>query len=132
MILDRFVWRRASSCVNFAGGYSLGENEDCAESDLIELAAYAYDNSQKPFENQGRLLKEFQTKVRVDEYYGYKIKINKTNTIYELSTREGELLETITIDHRDCGSTYLIGSLLKFYFGGQCPAPQTVKACYIE
>ena len=46
---------------------------------------------------------------------------------------EGEVLEEITIDHRDCGEkSFLKGSLLKFYFGGQCPAPHEVKACYFE
>ena len=132
MFSDRFVWRRAGSCVLFQGGYSVGEDADCAEKDLIELAAYTYDNSDKPFEHQGRLLKEFKTKVRVDEWYGYKLTIYPTYTVYELSTKDGELLEQITIEHRDCGSTMLVGNMQKFYFGGQCPAPQTVKACYIE
>ena len=129
---DRFVWRRAYSCVQFNGQYSVAEKPDCAESDLIELAAYAYDKGAKPFENQGLLLKEFKTKVKVDTWYGYKLKIFPTYTQYELSNEDGELLETITIDHRDCGATYLLGNLLKFYFGGQCPAPQEVSACYRE
>jgi hypothetical protein len=127
---DRFVWRRAQSCLKFNGEYVVGEKEDCVEADLIELAAYAYDNGDKPFENQGRLLKEFKYKVKVNEWYGYRLRIYRTFTVYELLDLNENILESISIDHRDCGNFYNQGTNLRFYFGGQCPAPSQVDACY--
>lgn len=127
---DRFVWRRSQSCVEFNGPYLTGVKTNCEELNLIELAAYSYDKGDKPFQNQGRLLKEFKNKVKVDEWYGYRLRISLNSTEYELSDSNGNIIETINIDHRDCGSSASTGSLLGFYFGGQCTAPQTVSACY--
>ncbi|CAF4752884.1 unnamed protein product, partial [Rotaria magnacalcarata] len=66
---DRFVFRRVGSCLRYEAGHVVGENDNCAEANLIEIAAYAYDNSLKPFENQGTLLKEFSTRLQVDSWY---------------------------------------------------------------
>lgn len=127
---DRFVWRRSQKCVSFNGQYLLGENSNCDELDLIEIAAYTYDNGDKPFQNQGRLLKEFKNKIKIDLWYGYRLRINQNNTQYELLDSNGNLLESVLVEHRDCGISSFNGSLLGFYFGGQCPAPQAVTACY--
>ncbi len=127
---DRFVWRRSQNCVEFNGQYLLGEKSDCNEFDLVEIAAYAYDKAEKPFENQGRLLKEFKNKVRVNQWYGYRLKINVNYTEYELSDSDGNLIENHTVEHRDCGASLAVGTLQGFYFGGQCPAPKPVSACY--
>lgn len=128
---DRFVWRRNQKCVIFNGVYSIGEKYDCDESGLIELAAYAYDKGEKPFLNQGRLLKEFKTKIKFDKWYGYKLKIFMNKTVYELFDSDKNLIENLVIEHRECNITnYYKGSLSTLYFGGQCPAPKTVSACY--
>jgi hypothetical protein len=127
---DRFVWRRSQECVIFNGQYLLSEKSNCSEFDLVEVAAYAYDKADKPFENQGRLLKEFKNKVKVNQWYGYRLKINIPNTEYELSDSSGNLIESLTIEHRDCNASFSVGTLQGFYFGGQCPAPQPVSACY--
>jgi len=131
---DRFVWRRAQSCVIFQGPFSIGVEENCAEKDLIEIAAYTYDNGDRPFDsqNQGRLLKIFKTKVKVEQAYGYKLTNKPTYTLFELFDLDGNLLESQTVDHRDCGSSYKQGTLMKLYFGGQCPAPSQVDVCYEE
>jgi hypothetical protein len=133
---DRFVWRRAQSCVIVKDGqYTIGEVENCLEKNLIEIAAYTYDNGDTPFasENQGRLLKIFKTKVKVEVAYGYKLTNKPTSTIFELyDSSNGNLLETQVVEHRDCGSSYTRGTLMKLYFGGQCPAPSQVDVCYEE
>ena len=132
---DRFVWRRSQSCVIINSPFAVGEVPNCPEADYIELAAYAYDNYLRPFdtENQGTLLKIFDTKVKVNKYYGYRITVSRTSSLYELiDDTDNTVLETKTIDHRDCGSTYNQGTNSRFYFGGQCPAPVEVNACYDE
>ena len=131
---DRFVWRRAQSCVITNGQFIDREIENCPEKDLIEIAAYTYDNGDRPFDyqNQGRLLKIFNTKVRVEQSYGYKLTNKPLETIYELFDANGTLLETKTVEHRDCGTFYKQGVLNKLYFGGQCPAPSQVDVCYDE
>lgn len=107
----------------------VGENAACDESDLVEIAAYAYDNSAKPFENQGTLLKEFNTKLRVDSWYKVALTFEETKTIYELFDANNQLLETQEIVHRQC-KDYKLGMMQDLYFGGQCPAPQDVSVCY--
>ena len=113
---DRFVWRRSISCFNFSGSYVANEIPNCAERDLIELAAYTYDNYAKPFENQGILLKTFNTKVSVNKWYKYQLQLNADNTVFELFDNNNAFLENVTINHRNCnlGSFDLIQS---FYFG---------------
>ncbi len=116
---DRFVWRRAQSCLKFSGSYVIGEVEDCPEKDMIELAAYTYDNGALPFsqENAGILLKIFQTKVKVETWYIYKLIITPFNTVYQLFDDNRQLLESATIEHRECGSSFYIGALQSLYFG---------------
>ncbi|CAF1136391.1 unnamed protein product, partial [Brachionus calyciflorus] len=126
---DRFVWRRIQSCLKFDSSYVIGEVENCSDKDLIELAAYTYDNGEIPYEsqNQGRLLKIFNTKIKVETWYVFKLLIKPLHTEYQILDDNLNLLESITIDHRDCGSSYYTGLLQNLYFGGQCPAPQEVS-----
>lgn len=126
---DRFVFRRASSCLNYELGRVVSERELCHEIDFIELATYAYDNSEKPFENQGTLLKEFSTKLRVDLWYKVKLTFEETKTIYQIFDDQNQLMETQEIIHRYC-KDYKSGMMQDLYFGGQCPAPQDVTVCY--
>ncbi|UJR31656.1 hypothetical protein I4U23_019137 [Adineta vaga] len=126
---DRFVFRRAQSCVRFADGRVASEDTDCPEIDDIEIAAYAYDNSLKPFEHQGTLLKEFQTKLKIDTWYKVTLTFEETKTTYQLFADNDQLLETQEITHRQC-KDYKLGMMQDLYFGGQCPAPQAVSVCY--
>jgi len=128
---DRFVFRRANSCLNFNDdGTILNEKSGCQESNLIEIAAYAYDNSLKPFERIGTLLKEFNTKLEVEKWYVLKLTFEETRTIYQIYDETNtNLLETQEITHRSC-SDYNKGMKQGLYFGGQCPAPQLISVCY--
>ncbi|CAF1928403.1 unnamed protein product [Rotaria magnacalcarata] len=126
---DRFVFRRVGSCLRYEAGHVVGENDNCAEANLIEIAAYAYDNSLKPFENQGTLLKEFSTRLQVDSWYKVTLIFQATKTIYQLFDANEQLLETQEIAHRQCAD-FKLGMMQDLYFGGQCPAPQAVSVCY--
>jgi len=126
---DRFVWRRSQECLIYNGTHVTGVKSNCSSINQIELAAYAYDHGQKPFEHIGTLLKEFKHKVNVEEWYTYKITFDEQQTTYLLSDSNKVPLEGQVIKHRSC-SLYKYGYKLWFYFGGQCPAPQEVAACY--
>ena len=126
---DRFVFRRAGSCLRYESGRVIGETDACPEADLVEIAAYAYDNNLKPFENQGTLLKEFETKLRVDAWYKVTLIFEETKTTYQLFDNNDQLLETQEITHRQC-KDFKLGMMQDLYFGGQCPAPQAVSVCY--
>ena len=126
---DRFVFRRAGSCLSYESGRVTGENKNCPEIDLIEIAAYAYDNSVKPFESPARLLREFSTKLRIDTWYKVTLIFEEALTTYQLFDQNDQLLETHSIVHRQC-KDYKLGMMQDLYFGGQCPAPQAVTVCY--
>ena len=126
---DRFVFRRARSCLVFEGGRVVREIPSCPEAGLIEVAAYAYDNGDKPTEHPDRLLKEFQTKLRINQLYKVTLTFQETQTIYQIFDHANQLLETQTIQHRSC-SNYKQGMMQDLYFGGVCPAPQDVSVCY--
>jgi len=125
---DRFVWRRSTKCYKIEGKI-VKEIPNCPEADKIEIAAYAYDHGEKPFEHQGTLLKQFKTLIDVNKWYRYQINIMSDSTRYTLYSDEGEILETISIDHKTCWLRNW-GYMLGFYFGGACPAPSNVSACY--
>jgi len=76
---DRFVWRRAQSCLDYQGKI-VEEKSDCDESGKIELAAYAYDKGLKPFQHQGTLLKQFDTLIDIETYYRYRLTFNDDST----------------------------------------------------
>jgi len=119
-----------SMIYNNNNGAVVGIKSDCPESNLIELAAYGYDNNLKPFEHQGTLLKEFKTKLEVEKWYVIKLEFQKTKTIYQIYDETNtNLLETQEIEHRSC-SDFNKGMKQGLYFGGQCPAPQTISVCY--
>ncbi|CAF1635491.1 unnamed protein product, partial [Didymodactylos carnosus] len=126
---DRFVWRRAVSCLIFDNDNVIGQRANCEEENLIEVAAYAYDNSLKPFENEGTLLKEFSTKLQVETWYTFTLKFELSKTTYEIYNENNELLDSQEIIHRSCNN-YNQGMKQTLYFGGQCPAPQEVSVCY--
>lgn len=126
---DRFVFRRVGNCLRYQSGYVVGENENCPQADLVEIAAYAYDDGRKPFENQGELLKEFSTLLKVDVWYKVTLIFDATKTTYQLFDNDDQLLETKEIVHREC-SSFQLGMMQDLYFGGQCPAPQAVTVCY--
>jgi hypothetical protein len=126
---DRFVFRRVGSCLRYQSGFVMGEENACPDADLIEIAAYGYDNGLKPFENDGTLLKVFKTKLRVDDWFKVTLIFEETKTIYQLFDNNNQLLETQEILHRQC-KDFKLGMMQDLYFGGQCPAPQAVSVCY--
>ena len=127
---DRFVWRRAGSCLQYdTTGHVTGEVKKCPEATLIKIAASTYDNGRKPFENIGTLQKEFSTKLRINKTCKLTITFQQNQTIYQLSTATNQLLETQTIDHQSC-EQFHVEVMQGFYFGGQCPAPQAISVCY--
>jgi hypothetical protein len=125
---DRFVWRRAQSCLIYNGNYVVGEVPNCPQADQIELAAYTYDNGNIPYKNS-TLLKQFKNTVTVNVWYNYTIHIQSNQTLFVLAHANGTVIESQFVVHRDC-SNQNHGNLLSFYFGGECPAPQEVTACY--
>ncbi|CAF1436699.1 unnamed protein product [Adineta ricciae] len=130
MDLDRFVWRRPSSCLQYdSKGYVVNEYDDCPEKNLIELAASAYDNGLKPFEHPGVLLKEFTTKPQINTWYNFKLIFEDTKTTYQLLDESNQLLESQFINHHSC-EQFNFGMIHGLYFGGECPAPQDVSVCY--
>ena len=127
---DRFMWRRATSCLIFdSEGHVIGEKTNCPEANLIELAAAAYDDGARPYDNPGTLLKLFVVKLQVNIWYRLTLQFSANQTIYQLFNDMDSILETQTIDHRLCPQ-FNEGALLGFYFGGECPAPQAVTTCY--
>ena len=127
---DRFMWRRAVSCLIFDDeGHEIGEKSNCSEANLIEIVAAAYDGGVRPYDRPGTLLKQFDTKLRVDTWYGLTLQFSENQTIYQLFDDAGSILETQTINHRICPK-FNEGALLDLYFGGICPAPQAVTVCY--
>jgi hypothetical protein len=125
---DRFVWRRPTSCIKFQNGRVVGEIENCPLKDKIEIAAYAYDQKRKPFQNAD-LLKPFKYLLDVNKFYSFRIVDENEKTRYLLSDEGGKLIESHVILHTKC-SAYERGFYLGIYFGGFCPAPQAVTICY--
>lgn len=124
---DRFVWRRDLACFKFNGSYVVEQLPNCHG---IQIAAYAYDDGQEPFKHEGTLLKQFATILQPMQWYKYVIQFEASSTIYQLFANNGTtLLEQQNIKHREC-SMYTMGANLGLYFGGQCPAPSAVTACY--
>jgi len=125
------VWRRAQSCLIYNGSSVVGEVPNCPEANLIEIAAYSYNNKSIPFQHVGTLLKEFNTTVQAEVWYNYTIVLEGTQTLFTIATANGTVLETQSIEHWDCEDTNH-GNYLTFYFGGVCPAPQEVGLCYSD
>ena len=71
---DRFVWRRAQSCLIYNGS-EINVKPDCPDINKIEIAAYTYDNGTEPYKHIGTLLKEFNTMVEVEKWYNYTLAI---------------------------------------------------------
>lgn len=112
---DRFVWRASSSSPSF-----------------IELAAYAYDNSRKPYQNEGTLLKQFTTRIEPGQIVGSKIEWYSNRTDYSLLDEKGIVVEVLTIQHENECADFERGYELGLYFGGTCRAPDRVSVCFQE
>ena len=116
------------------------------------MAAFGYDNGNTPMEYPNQLFKLFKTKVKVNEWYGYRLTLEESGTLYELLSstpseagvilerevptidrpllNNFQVVETKFIKHRNC-SAFRVGIKHMLYFGsGGCTAPQTVSACY--
>jgi hypothetical protein len=119
---DRFVFRHAMNCLD-------DKTNNCSRLDLIEIAAYAYDNGVAPIDDPTRLLKEFSTKLLINNWYKITMIFEENKTTYLLYDNNGQHLETQEIDHRSC-SNFNLGIMQGLYFGGVCPAPQDVTVCY--
>ena len=127
---DRFMWRRAGSCLIYdSTGHVIGEKPNCLEANLIELAASGYDDGLKPYEHPGVLQKPFSTKAQIETWYKLTITFEKAKTTYQLFDDTNVLLETQIINHRSC-TGFNRGMMQGFYFGGDCPAPQPITVCY--
>eukprot|EP01100_Stratorugosa_tubuloviscum_P014656 TRINITY_DN797_c0_g1_i1.p1 TRINITY_DN797_c0_g1~~TRINITY_DN797_c0_g1_i1.p1 ORF type:complete len:228 (-),score=69.89 TRINITY_DN797_c0_g1_i1:79-762(-) len=125
---DRFAWRRHPDCMIYENGRVIGEIENCPYANKIQICAYAYDAANKPYQNDS-LLTIFETLIDVENAnYTMIITWQSTNTLYSL-IYDNNLIEQHTIQHRNC-DRYDEGYYLGFYFGGACPAPQTVSACF--
>ena len=114
---DRFVWRRLLT------SWECGANDTVLTPSTpplpqIELAAYAYDDGNLPYQNSS-LLTVFSTKVTVGVQFNLRIEYLPTSSVYTLLDGRGSLLETHTINHRYCDE-YEHGYNLYFYFGGEC------------
>jgi len=110
---DRFVWR-AHPDIN----------------GTIQLAAYAYDNGRLPYQNDGTLLKIFQTTTDPGTSLGSRIQFYLDRSVYTLYHSNGTVLESLTIVHENQCQNFDRGYMLGLYFGGTCTAPAVVSVCY--
>lgn len=121
---DRFVWRRSPECIVQGANGTMSEmvpgtpgfaNSSCGQNnylDYVEIAAYAYDDGRKPFENTPELLKVFKTRMRVGSRYAWKISDGGRNVTYDLFDANMTLLESQIITHRSCDSSgYFTGTV---------------------
>ena len=110
---DRFVWRSAR--------------------DKIELATYSYDGGKRPYSpDDPHLLQPFATLLSVNVTYRLSMHVTPATTNFTLYTRHGSLLEEKQNQHKNQCAQAARGYRLGFYFGGQCPAPSPVTACFSE
>ena len=125
---DRFVFRRCSdsSCDAYV------ENEN-----RIQLGAYSYDDSNKPYDGQHPdLLKTFKTTILPNYYYNLTIAMNVSGiSSFILSDpyNNNEELETqYTIHNNKCEKDFSKGVLAGLYFGGTCTAPEDVVVKFTQ
>eukprot|EP01116_Phalansterium_solitarium_P013426 TRINITY_DN30787_c0_g1_i1.p1 TRINITY_DN30787_c0_g1~~TRINITY_DN30787_c0_g1_i1.p1 ORF type:complete len:206 (+),score=59.84 TRINITY_DN30787_c0_g1_i1:248-865(+) len=128
---DRFVWRRDVRCIEFNGSHVMGVVPNCTFANQVQIAAYAYDDGNIPYQNAS-LLAEFNTTLTVGDVYFTRLDFAPDGTQYTLLDGRNATLETHFIAHRNCGHGYQHGYGLGFYFGGVCTAPQTVTACFAK
>eukprot|EP00357_Protocruzia_adherens_P037834 CAMPEP_0114984444 /NCGR_PEP_ID=MMETSP0216-20121206/7280_1 /TAXON_ID=223996 /ORGANISM="Protocruzia adherens, Strain Boccale" /LENGTH=156 /DNA_ID=CAMNT_0002346581 /DNA_START=200 /DNA_END=667 /DNA_ORIENTATION=+ len=98
---DRFAWRRAQSCLKYDGN-NVTVLPDCPDANKIEIAAYAYNKGEKPYQHIGTLLKQFNTLVTTGTLYQYELVVADTETTYNLKDADGNLLETVVVAHSKC------------------------------
>jgi hypothetical protein len=125
----RFVWRRDPTCFVYENGHVVSEKPECPGKDILQFAAYSYDNGLKPFQHQGDLLKIFATQFHPDTEYNLELDFQDEKTIYRVYDADMNLLEEQFVNQRYCKHPER-GYKLGLYFGGQCRAPSAVSACY--
>ena len=112
---DRFVWRRTDA------------------DGKVELATYSYDGGRRPYSpDDPHLLQPFATLLSVNVTYRLSMHVASATTNFTLYTRHGSLLEQKQNQHKNQCALAARGYRLGFYFGGQCPAPTPVTACFSE
>jgi hypothetical protein len=82
----------------------------------LQVAAYAYDDWAKPFENEGTLLKQFTLTVRVGAAARVSLATFGAKSVYALEVGGG--VESLEIEHRSCNN-FENGYFLSLYFGGR-------------
>jgi hypothetical protein len=145
---DRFVWRRYLNkhiliqvlmfvCNFFSYAiYSRCSDSSCASyiegTQRIQLAAYSYDGGDIPYQNQGRLLKEFVLTVEPNVKYMLSMAMDATGlTTFTVGDENGSPLESQFIQHNNtCVDTYFEGKVEGLYFGGTCRAPEDIVIQY--
>ena len=111
---DRFAWRRHLTLDN-----------------LIEIAAYSYDNGTKPYPDDPTLLKRFTTLLTPNVRYTLRTQSFVNATAFLLLDESGQkLIEQRVVVHAHQCKQFNEGYRLGLYFGGGCPAPQDVTVCY--
>jgi hypothetical protein len=121
---DRFVFRRCS-------------DSTCPKWDntnpSIEIAAYAYNDGEKPYDGKNpELLKPFNHVI----YPGKAVILtiaddDKGNVYFTLSDDKDTPIETQIITHSKVCSNFASGALDGLYTGGPCVAPVTMTVTYL-
>ena len=99
----------------------------------IQLATYSYDNGTRPYgPTDPNLLQPFSTILNLSTSYRLHMHVEPGVTSFALAAASGTRLESKSNLHANACANAAHGYKLGFYFGGQCPAPQPVTACYRE
>lgn len=97
----------------------------------IEIAAYSYDNSTKPYPDDPTLLKKFTTLLAPNTRYTLRMQSFINMTVFSLLDASGaKLIEQRVVAHAKQCKNFNDGYRLGLYFGGGCPAPQPVTVCF--
>jgi len=124
---DRFVYRRCSD--SSCDGYIENENR-------IQLGAYSYDDSNKPYDGlHPDLMKTFTNTIKPDQYYNLTLVMSESGlSSFILSDpyNNNEMIETQYITHNKTCSNYSKGLLAGLYFGGTCTASSEIVVHYSQ
>lgn len=112
---DRFVWRRHNST-----------------SDLVEIAAYAYDSGVNPYNPPNKnLLQPFGSFLLPGVEYRLHMEIAAPTTtlvLYQGAAAGGAELERKVVEHANACSDFRKGYKLGLYFGGKCTGAANARA----
>lgn len=124
---DRFVFRRCSD--SSCDGYIENENR-------IQLGAYSYDDSNKPYDGlHPDLIKTFTNTIKPDQYYNLTLVMNESGlSSFILSDpyNNNEMIETQYITHNKTCKNFSKGLLAGLYFGGTCTASTEIIVQYSQ